>query len=91
MVNTVPLQHVHVCMCNSGNVNAFEWDCECFFFRHVDLNSKFIVMTTDEVTLNRPEIGTGISVICWFCRLRLAQLTLKFFSEILTRYKVILP
>ena len=37
-----------------------------------ELNSRFIVMTMDEVTLNRPEVGTGFSVICGFCRLRLS-------------------
>ena len=39
-------------------------------------------MTIDEVTLNRPKIGTGFSVFCWFCRLRLLQSTLNFSTEI---------
>ena len=30
-------------------------------------------MTTDEVTLDRPEIGVGFTVICGFCRLRLSR------------------
>ena len=29
------------------------------------------------VILDRPEVGTGFSVIFWFCRLRLSRLTLK--------------
>ena len=33
---------------------------ECFFLRHVELNSTFIVMIIDEVTLDRPEIDAGI-------------------------------
>ena len=28
------------------------------------VKSKFIVMTIDEVTLDRPKVGTGFSVIC---------------------------
>ena len=44
---------------------------QCFFLRHIELNSRFIVMTTDEVTLDRPKVGMGFSVICGFCRLRL--------------------
>ena len=46
---------------------------ECFFLRHEELNSRFIVMTIDEVTWDRPKIGTGFSVICGFCRLRLSS------------------
>ena len=51
---------------------------QCFFLRHIELNSRFIVMTIDEVPLNRPKVGTGFSGICWFCRLRLSRFTLKF-------------
>ena len=39
-------------------------------------------MTIDEVTLDRPEVGTGFSVTCGFCRLRLSRITMKFFAEI---------
>ena len=52
-------------------VNVFQWNRECFFLRHEELNSRFIVMKIDEVTLDRPEVGTDFSVICWFCQLRL--------------------
>ena len=51
-----------------------EWDrASSMYFsgRHVELNSRFTVKTTDEVTLDRPEVGTGFGVICGFCRLRL--------------------
>ena len=34
----------------------FSRNRECFFFRHMELISKFSVTTIDEVTLNRPEI-----------------------------------
>ena len=66
------------------NINVFHWNRECFFFRHNELNSGFIVMTTSEVTLDRPEIGAGFSVISWFCRLRLHRFTLNFSTEIFT-------
>ena len=52
---------------------------ECFFFRHVDLTSRFIVMSIDEVTLNRPEVGTSFSVLFCFCR----------FETLLVRLKVL--
>ena len=34
-----------------------------FLLRHIELNSRFVVMTADEITMNRPEVGTGFSVI----------------------------
>ena len=37
-------------------------------------------MTIDEVTLDRPEVGTGFSVIGYVCRLRLSRFTLTFSS-----------
>ena len=43
-------------------------------------------MTIDEVTLDRPEVGTGFSVICGFCRLGLSRFALKFSTEIFAPY-----
>ena len=43
-------------------VNHFQesqWNRECFFLRHTELNSRFDVITIDKVTLDRPEVGTG--------------------------------
>ena len=56
-----------------------------------DLNSRFVVMTIDEVTMDRREVGTGFSVICWFCRLRLSRFALKFSTEIFTPHGVLPP
>ena len=39
-------------------------------------------MTIDEVTVDRPKVGTGFSVTCGFCRLRLSRFTMKFSAEI---------
>ena len=39
-------------------------------------------MTIDEVTLDRPKIGTDFSVICGFCRLRHSRFAMKFSAEI---------
>ena len=36
-------------------IYVFQWSRECFFFRHTELNSRFIAMTIDEVTLDRPK------------------------------------
>ena len=44
----------------------FQWNRQCFFLRYAELNSRFIVMTIDKVTLHRPKVGTCFSVICWF-------------------------
>ena len=49
-----------------SSINVFQWNRECFFLRYAELNSRFIVMTIDKVTLHRPNVGTCFSVICWF-------------------------
>ena len=50
-------------MSRPRNINVFQWIWECFFLRHVELKSRFNVMTTDEVTLDRLEVGTGFSAV----------------------------
>ena len=62
----------------------FGWKRECFLLLHVELNPKFILMTKEAVTLDRPKVGTGFSVICGFCQLRLLRFALNFSSEIFT-------
>ena len=64
IVNTFFLHDVKISMSRPRYINIFQWNKECFFLRHVELNSSFIVMAIDEVTLNRPEVGTGFCVIC---------------------------
>ena len=73
-------------MCRPSNINVFQWNGECFFLRHIELNSRFIVMTIDDVTLNRQNITMDFSVICWFCWLRLFPFALNFSTEIFTPY-----
>ena len=58
----VLLHDVQISVSRPCHINVFQW--ECFFLRHIQLNSTFTVMTTDEVTLDRPEVGPGFSVIC---------------------------
>ena len=55
------------------------------------LPSAFIVMTIDEVTLNRPKVGTGFTIICWLCRLRLSRFALNFSTEMFTPYRLFQP
>ena len=81
-VNFLFFYHIQISTSWPRYINVFYWNGKCFFLRHAELNSKFIVMTIDEVTFDRPEVGTGFSVICWFCRLRLSRFTLKFSAEI---------
>ena len=91
IVNSFLLQQVQISVSWPRYINVFHCNRECFFLRHTELNSKFIVMTIDEVTLNRPEVGTGFSVICWFCRLSVSQFTLKFSTEIFAPYGLFPP
>ena len=69
----------------------FQWNRECVFLRHLELNSRFIVTTIDDVTLNRPELDTGFSVICCICRLRLSWFALKFSTDIFAPYGLLPP
>ena len=40
--------------------NVFQWNAECFFSGHMELNSRFMVMTIHEFTLNRPKKLFGL-------------------------------
>ena len=85
ILNTLFLHHIQISMRRPNCNNVCQWSRECFFFRHVELNSKFNVMTTNEVTLCRQEVFSGFSVVFEFCRLRLFRFSLKFSTEIFTR------
>ena len=80
------LHDFQISMSRPCYVNVFQWNRECFFLRHVELKSRFIVMTIDEVTLDPPEVSTHFNIICWFCRLRLSRFTLKFSAEMFAPY-----
>ena len=71
IVNAFFLHDVQIGVSGSGYVNIPKWNRQGFFLRHKELNSRFIVMTINEVTLNRPEVSSGFRVICWFCQSRL--------------------
>ena len=64
VIDTFLLHDVQISASRPCYINAFQWNRECFFLRHVELSSRFIVMTIHEVTLDRPEVCTGFSVIC---------------------------
>ena len=55
-----------ICVRKPCYINVFQCNRECFFLRHVELKSGFIVMTMDEITLNRPQVSLGFSVIFGF-------------------------
>ena len=86
IISTLFLQHVQISMRRPSNINVLQWNRDWFFLRHVELNSRFSVMTTDEVTLKRPEVGTGFRVTCWSCQLRPSRFALNFSTKILTPY-----
>ena len=59
-----------------------------FLFRHIKLNSMFIVMTINEITLNWPKVFPDFSVVSWFCRLKTFGFALKLATEIFTLYRM---
>ena len=63
------------CACCPGRVKKLQWNWEFFFFWHIELNSRFIVMTLNEVTMERPGVGTGFSVN--FCFLSVKTLPIR--------------
>ena len=83
------LQHIQICISSPSHSNVLQWNRECFFFRHVELNSRVVVMTTGEAKLDRPKIGTGFSVICGFCRSRLSRFTMKFSTGTFAPYRLV--
>ena len=77
IVNALLLHQVQFGVSGPSYINVPKWNRQSFFFRHMELNSRFIVMTINEVTLNRPEVSSGFRVICWFCRARLFRFAFK--------------
>ena len=84
IVNTAFLQRNRSC----GHVNILQRSWECFFLRQVELNSWFIVVTINEVTLDRPKVSSGFSVNFCFCRLKPFRFVLKFSTKIFALYKL---
>ena len=82
------LEHIQIGTSSPDHINVFQWKRECFFFRHIELNSKFLVLTKDEVTLKRPKNFPGFSVTFLFCRFRLFRFALKLSTEIFAPYKL---
>ena len=81
IVNPFLLLDYQISMSRHRDINVFQCNRECFFLRLVKLNPRFVVVTIDAVTLDRPIIGMGFSVICRFSRLRLSRFTMKFSAE----------
>ena len=61
-------------MCGPDHVNIPQWYGECFFLRHVELNSTFDVMTISVIPFDRPKIVAGFSVIISSIGWHLAEL-----------------
>ena len=89
IVNTFFLLHIQFCVRRPSYINVFQWIWVCFFLWNAELDSSFVTIT--EVTLDRPKIATGFSVISCFCRLRPLLVALKFSSEIFTPYRLFAP
>ena len=56
IINAFLLYHSQIGVSGSCYINVFQWNREWFFFWHMELNSRFIVMTIDEVILNRTKV-----------------------------------
>ena len=64
IVNHLFLHDVQISMSRPSNIDVFQWNRKSLFHRHLELNSRFIVMTINEVTLDRPKVSSGFSVNC---------------------------
>ena len=54
--------YIKWCMCISGKVDVLQWNRKWFFSRHVQFDSGFHVMATNEISRNRPEIMSGFRI-----------------------------
>ena len=67
------LQHyIPGCICSPGHVDVCQWNWEWCFFRHVQFDSGFYVMTGNKIAWDRPEIIPSFTIIqrwvlkyCW--------------------------
>ena len=84
------LQHVQISVSGLCYIKVFQWNRECFFFRHVELNSRFIVMTIGNVTLNRP-ILSGLQRRLSTLSVETFRFAFKFSTGIFAPHKSFLP
>ena len=91
IVDAFFLHHIQICVGRPCHIDVLQWNRECFLFRNVKLNSRFNVMTIDELTLCRPKVCAGFNVIFWCCRLRVFRFALQFTTEIFTPYGLLPP
>ena len=91
IIKSLFLHYVQISVSRPCHVSVLQWNTEYFFCRHIELNSRFIMMAINEVTFNRPKISSGFSVIFWLCRLGLFQFALKSSTEIFTPYNLFPP
>ena len=87
VIDTFLVHDIQIRVSRPCHIDVFRWNRECFFAWHVELTSTFILMTRDEILLNRPKVSSGFSVVSWFCRLRPFRFALKFSTEIFTPYR----
>ena len=91
MLDTLLLQYIQICVSCPGHVNILHCFWKWFFLRHIEVNSRFNVMTTNDVFFNHSEVVAGFDVIFCFCCFRSFRASLKSFVKIFTPYGFILP
>ena len=55
--------NIQGCMSRSGNVDVLRRNRKCFFFRHVQFDSWYNLMTINECPCDRPEISSRFLII----------------------------
>ena len=73
VINSFFLCYIQIGVSWPDDINVFQWNKEWFFLRHVQLNSRFNMMTINEISLNRPKVFSSLSP--WDSPLRFSLLT----------------
>ena len=59
-------QYIQGCVRRSGNFDVLLWNKKWFFYRHVQFDSGFHVLTVNRISWDRPEIIFSFRIIaCW--------------------------
>ena len=84
VINTLFLQHIQKCVRRSGHVNVLQKDVGMILLSHVELNSKFNLMTLNEITFDWPRTMLGSTST--FISVGWVRISLNFSHEIFTRF-----
>ena len=86
VINSFFLCHIQIGVSWRDDINVFQWNREWFFFRHIEMNSRFNMMTINKVSLNRPKVFPIFSVIFLFFKSKLFPIALRHSAKSLSPY-----